>query len=90
MKSRAGAAQVHMEKDSRLRSVLKGITWRCIATLTTYIIALLWTGEASTAGKIAGAEFIIKFGVYYLHERAWQWTPRKNKHGVAESQAAEA
>ncbi|SHI71882.1 Uncharacterized membrane protein [Rubritalea squalenifaciens DSM 18772] len=66
-------------KESRRRSVLKGLTWRCLATATTYLIALLWTGEVSTAGKIAFAEFFIKFGVYYLHERAWQWTPRSSK-----------
>lgn len=64
-----------VQKESHRRSILKGITWRCIATLTTYLLALLWTGEAETAGKIAAAEFVIKFFIYYLHERLWQWKP---------------
>lgn len=50
----------------------KGLTWRCLATATTYLIAWLWTGEVETAGKIAGVEFVLKFAIYYLHERAWQ------------------
>jgi adenylylsulfate kinase len=62
-------------RDSKLRSVIKGFTWRCIATLTTYIIAWVWTGETETAGKIAAVEFFLKFFIYYAHERAWAIAP---------------
>jgi adenylylsulfate kinase len=64
--------------DSRRISVMKGITWRCLATLTTYMIAWLWTGETETAGKIAAVEFFLKFAIYYGHERFWQWLPRQS------------
>ena len=63
------------QADSRQKSVMKGITWRCIATLTTYLIAWMWTGETETAGKIAAVEFFLKFFIYYMHERFWQWLP---------------
>ena len=63
------------QADSRQKSVMKGITWRCIATLTTYLIAWKWTGETETAGKIAAVEFVLKFFIYYMHERFWQWLP---------------
>jgi|GEM_PF-1514680 uncharacterized membrane protein len=63
------------QADSRQKSVMKGITWRCIATLTTYLIAWMWTGETETAGKIAAVEFFLKFLIYYMHERFWQWLP---------------
>ena len=63
------------QSDSRQKSAMKGITWRCIATLITYLIAWMWTGETETAGKIAAVEFFLKFFIYYMHERFWQWLP---------------
>lgn len=62
-------------KESRLRSVLKGISWRIIATATIIIIAYVTIGEVGTALKIGSIEFFIKFGLYYAHERAWQKLP---------------
>ena len=64
-----------MAKDSHLRSILKGISWRIIATTTTTTIAWLATGDVSTALTIGGFEFLIKLGVYYLHERVWLLVP---------------
>ncbi len=61
--------------DSRWKSVAKGLTWRCLATLTTYLISWLLTGSTETASQIAGIEFVLKFGIYYMHERAWTWAP---------------
>jgi len=63
-------------KESHLRSLLKGFTWRIIATTTTMTIAYLITGEIGDALKIGAIEFIGKIGIYYLHERAWQLAPR--------------
>ena len=63
-------------RESHLRSVLKGITWRVIATSTTIGIAWWMTGEIETALKIGGIEFVGKVFIYYLHERAWQIIPR--------------
>jgi len=60
-----------------MRSVLKGLTWRCLATLTTYLLALMFAKDASVAVKIAGLEFFLKFLIYYLHERAWLIVPDK-------------
>lgn len=56
-------------------SVIKGITWRCVATFTTFLIAWALTGETETAGKVAGIEFVLKFFIYYMHERFWVWFP---------------
>ncbi len=61
--------------DSRLRSVLKGLTWRCVATLTTILIAWLIFGDVRRALQVGGIEFFTKFFVYYLHERAWARVP---------------
>lgn len=65
------------KKESHIRSLLKGISWRIIATSDTILVVLFITcisGECSldNALKIGAIEFLLKFLVYYLHERAWQ------------------
>tara|TARA_Y100000385_G_scaffold291090_2_gene367157 strand:- start:4384 stop:4629 length:246 start_codon:yes stop_codon:yes gene_type:complete len=63
-------------KESRLRSFLKGLTWRIIATGTIIAIAYFTTSDVELALKIGGLEFVIKLLMYYAHERAWQSIPR--------------
>jgi len=65
------------KKESHIRSLLKGISWRIIATSDTILVVLFITcisGECSidNAIKIGAIEFLLKFLIYYLHERAWQ------------------
>lgn len=65
-----------MKSESHFRSVLKGITWRFIATTDTILVVLLITclfGECSieNALKIGGIEFVLKLLIYYTHERIW-------------------
>ena len=57
--------------DSRTRSLAKALSWRITATLTTALIAYIVTGEMDTAVMIGGIELILKFIIYYGHERAW-------------------
>ncbi|MEH6536883.1 MAG: DUF2061 domain-containing protein [Psychroserpens sp.] len=63
--------------ESHVRSLLKGVSWRVVATTDTILVVLLVTclsGECSieSAIKIGSIEFLIKFFAYYLHERVWQ------------------
>ncbi len=67
---------MEVQKESHLRSVLKGFTWRIIATTTTVTIAYAITGEIGDALTIGAIEFVGKIFIYYLHERAWQIMPR--------------
>jgi uncharacterized membrane protein len=65
------------KRESHLRSLLKGLSWRIIATIDTIIIVWIITclnGACSlqNALEIGLAEFVLKFLVYYLHERFWQ------------------
>ena len=57
--------------NSHARSLTKALTWRVTATLTTALIAYIVTGELATAAVIGGIEFVVKFFIYYGHERAW-------------------
>lgn len=63
------------KKESHLRSILKGLTWRVIATSTIIAIAWFKTGDVTLALEIGAIEFFIKLMLYYLHERAWLLVP---------------
>lgn len=65
-----------VDKESHVRSILKGLSWRVIATSTIIVIAYVTTGDISLALEIGAIEFFIKFMLYYGHERAWQLVPR--------------
>lgn len=58
-----------MEKP--LRSILKAVSWRIVATFTTILLAFVFTGNWTISASIGIAEVIVKIGVYYLHERVW-------------------
>ncbi|RLD27622.1 MAG: DUF2061 domain-containing protein, partial [Bacteroidetes bacterium] len=65
------------KQESHIRSLLKGISWRFVATTDLVLVVLLITclyGECSieNALKIGAIEFVVKLAVYYLHERIWQ------------------
>ncbi len=62
-------------RESHLRSVLKGLTWRILATVVTVVIAYFVTGMVAVAFQIGAVEVVVKIVVYYAHERAWQLIP---------------
>ena len=64
-------------RESHIRSLGKAFSWRILATLTTSIIAYWVTGSLDTAAIIGGIEFVFKFVIYYLHERAWAFFPMR-------------
>ncbi len=70
-------------KDSHLRSLVKGITWRLTGTLDTMMISYFLTGNPLTALKIGAVEIFTKLVLYYFHERLWQ----KVKWGQAKKSA---
>ena len=73
-----------MKKESRLKSIIKAVTWRIIATGTTFLLAYFvfssgdCTDVIEKSSLVAGLELIIKLVFYYLHERIWQ----RVKNGV--------
>ena len=68
--------KVVYKKESQVRSILKTISWRIIATTTTVTIAYFVFGDISNALKVGGIEFFAKMFIYYFHERLWQLAPR--------------
>ena len=60
-----------MEAESVRKSVMKTMSWRVIATTTTFVISWIVTGSVLAGGVIASIEFWAKLALYYVHERAW-------------------
>lgn len=58
-------------KDSNIRSVTKGITWRAVASFDTFVLGYIIFGNVVHASAIAGFELITKVLLFFLHERAW-------------------
>lgn len=63
--------RVFQEKSSKIRHLLKTITWRLVGTVDTMFMGWLVTGDPTLGLQIGGLELITKMGLYYLHERAW-------------------
>jgi len=58
-------------KENHTRSMLKSITFRIIATLTTMILVYLATGSLEITLGIGFLDIVSKLFIYYFHERVW-------------------
>jgi len=57
--------------ETRKRTLAKTITFRIIATITTIVLVLIFTGDYALAGTIGALDVISKLIIYYFHERVW-------------------
>jgi len=62
---------VFKKENSRLRHILKAISWRFIGSIDTAVIAWLSTGSFSFGLTIGSIEVVSKTILYYFHERIW-------------------
>lgn len=60
-----------MFRETNLRSIAKGISWRFIATTTTIIIVYFFFGRLDLAIAAGMIETVLKVGLYWGHERVW-------------------
>lgn len=60
-----------MHKDTNIRSVAKGVSWRVFATTTTIIIVYVFFGRLDLAIAAGIIETFAKIALYWAHERAW-------------------
>lgn len=59
------------EHETNMRSVVKSITFRILATVTTIILVYIFFGRLDLAALIGGLEILIKLILYFFHERIW-------------------
>ena len=60
-----------MSVETKKRTMAKTITWRITASLTTFLIAWILTGDILVGASIGSIEAIAKIFLYYFHERIW-------------------
>lgn len=69
-----------MYKETNIRSIIKGVTWRIVATTTTIIIVYFFFNRLDLAIAAGLIETVLKVGLYWGHERAWhkvRWGKQK-------------
>jgi uncharacterized membrane protein len=57
--------------ETRSRSVVKSLSWRFVATLTTVVLVYAFTGAVHVALAVGGIEVVAKLLIFYVHERVW-------------------
>ena len=57
--------------DTTKRSIAKALTWRELASLATFIISYMLTGDIVAATGIASVQVFVNLLLYYVHERIW-------------------
>jgi uncharacterized membrane protein len=62
---------VFKQHNSRVRHLLKTITWRFIGTLDTMFLGWFISGKAEVGLTIGAMELFTKMALYYMHERLW-------------------
>ncbi len=58
--------------ETKIRSLIKAISWRILATTTTTIIVYVFFGRLDLAIFAGLTESVVKIAVYFIHERVWQ------------------
>jgi len=56
---------------TKARHLAKAVTWRVIASIATALIAWSFGLPPKVIGAIFLVDLIVKFVLYYLHERVW-------------------
>ena len=60
-----------MTAELKKRTLVKTMTWRVTASLTTFLIAWILTGDLLIGVSIGSIEAVAKIFLYYYHERIW-------------------
>ena len=69
-----------MYKETNRRSIVKGISWRIVATTTTIVIVYVFFGRLDLAVAAGLIESVVKVALYWGHEKIWQkihWGKKK-------------
>ena len=60
-----------MFEETSMRSVVKALSWRIVATLTTTGLVFAVTGRFDLAITVGIFEAVAKMALYFMHERVW-------------------
>ncbi len=57
--------------ETHKRSIVKGISWRLIASVTTMVVVFIMTGNLALVASVGIIDVVAKVFFYYIHERTW-------------------
>ena len=57
--------------ETHVRSMVKAISWRIVATFTTMLLVFVFTRNLVVSGGVGLTELLTKIIIYYVHERLW-------------------
>ncbi|KJJ84212.1 hypothetical protein OMAG_001896 [Candidatus Omnitrophus magneticus] len=60
-----------IEMEHPKRSFFKALSWRVVGLIITIITIYLYSKKIKDALAVGLISDLIKFGIYYFHERAW-------------------
>lgn len=61
-----------MRHDTKLRSGVKALCWRIIATIVIAFFVGIYTHKWDLAATVGGWTFVVNIILYYFHERVWE------------------
>ena len=59
--------------ESHARSIAKAVTYRVFGSASTALIVFFFTKSAGASLGAGIADSVIKIGLYFVHERAWDY-----------------
>jgi adenylylsulfate kinase len=72
-------------KDAHYRSIIKSLSWRVFATLSTILIVFAFTRKLVLSLGVGAVEIVVKLILYYFHERIWGVIPfGRKKHPLSD------
>ncbi|MFI5348816.1 MAG: adenylyl-sulfate kinase, partial [Elusimicrobiota bacterium] len=57
--------------ETRLRSIVKAVSWRVLGSLATMLIVFAFTRRLDVAAFVGGTDALAKILLYFAHERTW-------------------
>jgi len=63
------------DRSKPRRSMAKAMTWRIVSTLFNGGLAYAFFGQYQICLQLMAVDFLVKFVLFYYHERAWHQVP---------------
>ena len=57
--------------ETRLRSIVKAVSWRVLGSLTTMLVVYVFTRRLDLTVFVGGIDALAKILLYFAHERTW-------------------
>ena len=71
--------------ESNIRSIAKAVSYRCLGSITTAGIVFFFSGDLKISVGAGALDMFAKIGLYFLHERVWNFISYGRKpHGPIE------